>query len=68
MKLRQLASDCDAGPCPTVWIVEGTEHVLVQGFTVDDAEALATMELPDNETAVRIPAALLRRAAREYLT
>ncbi|MFE7116735.1 hypothetical protein ACFU99_15100 [Streptomyces sp. NPDC057654] len=66
MKLKQLVSDREDGPCPTVWTIEDTKHVLVQGFTVDDAEALATMGLPDNETAVRIPAALLMRAAHEY--
>ncbi|MBB1260632.1 hypothetical protein [Streptomyces alkaliterrae] len=52
MKLKQVASECDEGPCPTVWAVKGTDHVLVQGFKVDDAEALHTMRLPDNETAV----------------
>ncbi|MFH8984874.1 hypothetical protein [Streptomyces varsoviensis] len=67
MKLNQLASECDEGPCPTVWAVEGTGNVLVQGFTVDDEEALATMRLPDNETAVRIPLSLLLRVAREHL-
>ncbi|KUL50279.1 hypothetical protein ADL22_07430 [Streptomyces sp. NRRL F-4489] len=68
MKLRQLASDCDEGPCPTVWEMVGTEHVLVQGFKVNDAEALATIGLPENETVVRIPMALLKRVAREHLT
>ncbi|MEV0275925.1 hypothetical protein AB0I22_05990 [Streptomyces sp. NPDC050610] len=55
MKLRQVASDWDDGPCPTVRTVEGAEHILVQDFKVEDAETLATMELPDNETAVSIP-------------
>ncbi|MBB5933764.1 hypothetical protein [Streptomyces zagrosensis] len=68
MKLTQLASECDAGPCPTVWAIEGAESVLVQGFKVDDAEALTTMQLPNNETAVRIPMSLLLRVAREHLT
>ncbi|MGW1428784.1 hypothetical protein ACWD6K_09200 [Streptomyces sp. NPDC002431] len=68
MKLNQLASECDEGPCPTVWAVEDTENVLVQGFKVDDAEALATMRLPNNETAVRVPMTLLLRVAREHLT
>ncbi|WP_030560832.1 hypothetical protein [Streptomyces aureocirculatus] len=67
MKLTQLASECDEGPCPTVWAVAGTENVLVQGFKVDDEEALTTMRLPNNETAVRIPMSLLLRVAREHL-
>ncbi|MEV8454398.1 hypothetical protein AB0467_27860 [Streptomyces sp. NPDC052095] len=67
MKLKQLASECDEGPCPTVWAVEGTERILVQGFKVDDMEALATMRLPNNETAVRVPMSLLLKVAREHL-
>lgn len=68
MKLRQLASECDEGPCPTVWEIDGTENVLVQGFKVDDTEALATMQMPGNETAVRIPMSLILRVAREHLS
>ena len=66
MKLTQLASSCEDGPCPTVWAIDGTDHVIIQGFTVDDAEALESMRLPDSETAVRIPMALLRQVARDY--
>lgn len=69
MKLRQLASECDEGPCPTVWTIdEDAEHVLVQGFKVEDEEALATMKMPEHETTVRTPMALLKRVAREHLT
>ncbi|MEU7041528.1 hypothetical protein AB0A77_10780 [Streptomyces varsoviensis] len=32
MKLNQLASECDEGPCPTVWAVEGTGNVSVRNF------------------------------------
>ncbi|TSB19404.1 hypothetical protein FNJ62_22510 [Streptomyces benahoarensis] len=67
MKLKQLASSCEDGPCPTVWAVEGTGDILVQGFIVDDAEALVAMQLPSTETAVRIPADLLRKVARDHL-
>ncbi|MCB5907867.1 hypothetical protein [Streptomyces pinistramenti] len=48
--------------------MEGTENILVQGFKVDDAQALATMQLPETETAVRIPLALLRKVARDHLS
>ncbi|MFE6778298.1 hypothetical protein [Streptomyces sp. NPDC057702] len=65
--ITQLASECDEGPCPTVWAIAQSENVLVQGFKVDDVDALATMRLPDNETVVRIPMSLLLRVAREHL-
>ncbi|MBC3985718.1 hypothetical protein H8N01_24855 [Streptomyces sp. AC536] len=67
MTIKQLASECDEGPCPTVWGIAESENVLVQGFKVDDEEALATMQLPDNETVVRVPISLLLRVAREHL-
>ncbi|WP_157882352.1 hypothetical protein [Streptomyces silvensis] len=60
-------SECDEGPCPTVWEIDGTENVLVQGFKVDDTQALATMQLPVDETAVRIPMSLILKVAREHL-
>ena len=66
MKLTELATTCEEGPCPTVWAVEDTGDVIIQGFWVSDAEALETMQLPGTETAVRIPMALLLRVAREY--
>ncbi|MCX4749063.1 hypothetical protein OG455_26745 [Kitasatospora sp. NBC_01287] len=74
MKLKELASECEHGPCPTVWAIDTDprmaepEDVIVQGFKVDDPDALDTMRLPDTETAVRIPLSLLKRVAREYLT
>ncbi|QDO20058.1 hypothetical protein FNV65_20560 [Streptomyces sp. S1A1-8] len=67
MKLTKVASNCESGPCPTVWDTNTTD-VIVQGFKVDDPEALETMQLPDNETAVRIPIELLRQVARDYLS
>lgn len=67
MKLTKVASNCEAGPCPTVWDT-GTADVIVQGLKVDDPEALTTMQLPDNETAVCIPIDLLRQVARDYLS
>ena len=66
MKLTELASSCEEGPCPTVWAIEDSGDIIVQGFKVGDAEALVAMALPETETAVRIPMALLREVAREY--
>lgn len=66
MKLTELVSDCESGPCPTVYSTD-TGEFIVQGFRVEDPEALATMGLPDTETAVRIPVELIRRLVREHL-
>ncbi|MGH3737505.1 MAG: DUF6879 family protein [Micromonosporaceae bacterium] len=46
MKLTKVASNCEGGPCPTVWDT-GTADVIVQGFKVDDPEALETMDYND---------------------
>ncbi|MGA5702941.1 hypothetical protein [Peterkaempfera bronchialis] len=67
MRLTKWASNCESGPCPTVWGTDGTD-VIVQGFKVDDPEALATMQLPGTETAVRVPLELLKQVAREHLS
>ncbi|MFJ3216998.1 hypothetical protein ACIPLC_13895 [Kitasatospora sp. NPDC086801] len=67
MKLTRLAGECERGTCPTVYAVDGTGDLIVQGYVVDDAEALTTIRLPAGETAVRIPASLIRRISSEYL-
>jgi hypothetical protein len=66
VKLTRLVGDCEDGTCPTVWAIDESGDVIVQGYKVGDAEALDTMALPETETAVRIPLGLLRRVAREY--
>ncbi|MDH6131725.1 hypothetical protein P3T37_001099 [Kitasatospora sp. MAA4] len=63
MKLTRLAGECEKGTCPTVYSVDGTGDLIVQGYVVDDTEALETIQLPAGETAVRIPASLIRRIA-----
>lgn len=66
VKLTKVGDGCEDGTCPTVWAIADSGDVVVQGYVVDDAEALDTMALPKTETAVRIPLALLQRVAREY--
>lgn len=69
MKLRRLSGgddDCENGTCPTVYLTDAGDLV-VQGFVVEDAEALGTMQLPAGETAVRVPAELIRKVARDHL-
>ncbi|WP_322753337.1 hypothetical protein [Frankia sp. Cas3] len=54
-----LATSCDyAGSCPTVY-QDGSDTVVVQGYVVDSAHAVAA-----GESMVRIPADLLRQAAQ----
>lgn len=61
MKLTRLDNDCENKKiCPTVYATDRNTFV-VQGYIVDDAEALATMSLPPGETAVEIPEALVRK-------
>ena len=57
MRLQKIGG-CDDGTCPAVYATDrGT--VVVQGAVVLDPDALATMNLPDHETAVEVPASLL---------
>lgn len=61
MKIIRLGDDCkDTLTCPTIYKTDRGTFV-VQGFIVDDPEALATMNLPAGETAVEIPQALGRK-------
>lgn len=65
MEMTRLAGDCpDGNTCPTISETDrGT--IVVQGYKLT-AEQLASMNLPDGETAVEIPAHILQEAARAY--
>ncbi|MET8539558.1 hypothetical protein ABZW03_02710 [Kitasatospora sp. NPDC004799] len=67
MKLTRLAGECEKGTCPTVYAVDGTGDLIIQGYVVDDTEALTTIRLPAGEAAVRIPASLIRRISSDHL-
>jgi hypothetical protein len=59
--LRKLSGDpdCKNGTCPTLWgTTDGKEYV-VQGYVINDPERLAQLDLPEGETAVMVPAAVL---------
>ena len=65
MKLTFRGTTSNAGTCPTLYSTDHGTYV-VQGEKVTDPEALATLRergLPEHETAVEIPAALLGFAA-----
>jgi hypothetical protein len=56
MKLTLVAGDPDSHPTnsPTLYKTDRGSWV-VQGWVVTDPDALATLNLPDGETAVEIP-------------
>lgn len=62
MKLTLLGTESEVGESPTLYATDRDTYV-VQGWRVTDVEALAAMNTPDHETAVEIPAALLRFAS-----
>ncbi|GAA0516333.1 hypothetical protein GCM10011581_46220 [Saccharopolyspora subtropica] len=64
MKLTHLGTTSGGGGCPELYETDRDTYV-VQGTRITDPEALATLRergLPDHETAVEIPKALLRFA------
>ncbi|MGW4807395.1 hypothetical protein [Kitasatospora sp. NPDC004272] len=67
MQLTRLVGECEKGTCPTVYGVDGTGDLIVQGCVVEDPEALEAIRLPDGEAAVRVPASLIRRLADAHL-
>jgi hypothetical protein len=71
MKLTFIGTDSGGGHCPTLYATDrGT--VVVQGTRVDDPDAVADLErtyggLPAHESAVEVPADLLRNWASKVL-
>jgi hypothetical protein len=62
MKLTFLGTTSINGACPNLYATDRGTYV-VQGYKITDAAALATLHergMPDYETAVEVPAALLR--------
>ncbi|MFE7134291.1 DUF6879 family protein [Streptomyces sp. NPDC057638] len=71
MPLRFLGTTSDEGDCPSLYEIEGTSNVLVQGERVTDPAHLAQLrDVKESETFVVVPRELLirfapRAAARE---
>ncbi|MEU4444916.1 hypothetical protein AB0K14_03115 [Actinosynnema sp. NPDC050801] len=66
MKLTFLGTTSNSGSCPNLYATDRGTYV-VQGSKITDPEALAALHergLPDHETAVEIPAALLSFAPK----
>ncbi|MFI9384401.1 hypothetical protein [Kutzneria sp. NPDC052558] len=63
MKLTHIATESGKSGCPSFFATDRGTYV-VQGWRIDDVEALAALHergLPDHETAIEIPAALVAR-------
>ncbi|QUQ71170.1 hypothetical protein [Kutzneria sp. CA-103260] len=63
MQLTHIATESGKSGCPSFFATDRGTYV-VQGWRIDDADALATLQergLPDHETAIEIPAALVQR-------
>jgi hypothetical protein len=64
MTLRFLGTTSDDGDCPTLYEIDGTDEVLVQGDRENDPEHLAQLrDVKPSETFVRVPRSLLTRYA-----
>lgn len=59
VKLTLLGVESNDNGCPTLYATDRGTYV-VQGWRVLDPDALDVMDIPGHETAVEIPAALLR--------
>ncbi|MFH9420644.1 DUF6879 family protein [Streptomyces sp. NPDC017529] len=64
MALRFIGTTSDNGDCPTLYEVEGTDDILVQGDRVTDPSHLAELrDVKPTETFVTVPRDLLVRFA-----
>ncbi|MGW0131586.1 hypothetical protein [Streptomyces sp. NPDC003299] len=65
MALRFLGTTSDDGDCPTLYEIDGTNEILVQGDRETDPEHLAHLrDVKPSETFVHIPRGLLIRFAQ----
>jgi hypothetical protein len=64
MTLRFIGTTSDEGDCPTLYEIEGTDEVLVQGDRETDPEHMVQLrDVKPGETFVRVPRSLLVRYA-----
>ncbi|MFG2948175.1 DUF6879 family protein [Streptomyces adustus] len=67
MTLRFLGTTSDGGDCPTLYEIEGTDEILVQGDRETDPGHLAQLrDVKPSETFVRVPRDLLTRFAPRH--
>ncbi|AZK95305.1 hypothetical protein B7R87_16670 [Streptomyces tsukubensis] len=65
--MTRLVGECEKGTCATLYRVEGSGDLLVQGYDVENAGAVVGTDIPVGETVVRIPAEIIERYVREHL-
>lgn len=64
MTLRLIGTTSDEGDCPTLYEIEGTDEILVQGDRETNPEHLVQLrDVKSHETFVRVPRSLLTRFA-----
>ncbi|CAM5741200.1 hypothetical protein STAFG_2923 [Streptomyces afghaniensis 772] len=64
MALRFLGTTSDDGDCPTLYEIDGTDEILVQGDRETDPQHLVQLrDVKPTETFVRVPRSLLTRYA-----
>ncbi|WP_328770564.1 DUF6879 family protein [Streptomyces sp. NBC_00286] len=64
MTLRLIGTTSDDGDCPTLYEIEGTDEILVQGERETEPEHVTQLrDVKPSETFVRVPRSLLTRYA-----
>ncbi|WP_172383683.1 DUF6879 family protein [Streptomyces sp. MNP-20] len=64
MTLRFIGTTSDEGDCPTLYEIEGTDEILVQGERETDPQHLAMLrDVKESDAFVRVPRSLLNRYA-----
>ncbi len=66
MKLRFLGKDSTPTNSPTLYATDQGSY-LVQGWIITDRAALARLAVPEDETVVEVPAALLEHLSLDGL-
>lgn len=66
MKLRFLGKNSTPDDSPTLYATDQDSY-MIQGWIVTDAAILARLTVPDDETIVEVPAALLDHLALDDL-
>jgi hypothetical protein len=64
MKLKFLGKSSTPGDSPTLYETDHGTYV-IQGWKVTDAEALTQMKIPEHETCIEVPEALMQYLPRE---
>jgi hypothetical protein len=64
MQLKFLGGDSGPTGSPRAYATDRGTFV-IQGYRIDDAEALSQLAVPEHETVVEIPAELLKYLPRD---